>query len=284
MDYLRSIEKAINYIENNLEGNLNYNTIAKIAGISNSYFQHIFKTTCTLTIGEYIRNRRLTKAALDILMDKQSITTTAYKYGYNPDSFTKIFKKFHGCLPSKIKDISQITIFNRLNINTIIGGFMDYKIVENKVFKLLGYKKHLNCHLENRAKKVSNMWLDTRPQQYKLLNYRNPNDIRWIEVNTNISSSGLEHYITVETTEHSQDFEEVFIPAKTYAVFKTDKCSYPTEIYMELRKQIFSNWVKHNNYTIEEGLEIVIDYWFPSKDDKNKRYIEIWVPIKAKTI
>lgn len=283
MDYLHSIKKAIAYIESNLTSELKYSDVAKVAGISSSYFQQIFTMVCGFSLGTYIRKRKFTKAALDILIDKQSITTVAYKYGYTPDSFTKVFKKIHGCVPSKLKSISQINMFNRLNIQSIMEGeFMDYKIIDNKSFTLLGYKKNLNCSLENRSKEVTNMWLESRDKQYELLKYRKSEDIRWVEVSTNVSDSGFDHYITVDTEETSKDFETLVIPEKTYAVFKTDKCSYPTEIYMELRKQIFSNWITNNNYVLDNGPELVIDYWYPSAEEKTNRYMEIWLPVKHK--
>lgn len=283
MDYLQSLEKAIAYIENNLTNELKYSDIAKVAGISSSYFQQIFTTVCGFSLGTYIRRRKFTKAALDIVIDRQSITKVAYKYGYTSDSFTKTFKKIHGCIPSKLKDCSQINMFNRLNIQSIMEGeFMDYKIIDNKSFTLLGYKWHFNCSLENRAEEVTNMWLESRDKQYELLKYRKPNDIKWVEVSTNVSNNGFDHYITVDTKETSKDFESLVIPEKTYAVFKTDKCSYPTEIYMELRKQIFSNWITNNNYILDNGSEIVIVYWYPADEDKPNRYMEIWLPVKHK--
>lgn len=278
MDYLECIEKALEYIEENLE-DINVLDLYKAIGVSGSHFQHIFSITCNITLGEYIRKRKFTRAALDLLINKESVTSVAYKYGYHPDSFTKVFKKIHGFLPSKIEKSFQINVFNRLYIKNIIEGeIMNYKIVENKSFELLGYKKRFNCEMEQQAKKVEKMWLDSRNKQNMLLKYRKKDDIRWIEVNTSFTKDGFDHYITVETNEKASEFEKIIIPNKTYAVFETERCSYPTEIYMSLRKQIFSKWTGNKEWMIEDGLEIVIDYWYPN--NKNNRYIEIWLPLK----
>ena len=106
---------------------------------------------CGLTLGEYIRKRKLTKAAIDILMKNESVTTIAFKYGYSPDGFTRAFKKNYKYTPSSLKDISQITLFNRFNVeNFVKGEIINYRIMEKQSFEVLGYKKHFNCNLEER--------------------------------------------------------------------------------------------------------------------------------------
>ena len=98
------------------------------------------------------------------------------------------------------------------------------------------------------------MWLETRKKQDELLKYRKANDIRWIEINTNLTENGFDHYISVDTKETSKDFEKIIIPQKDYVVFKTENCSYPTAIYMDLRKQIFSKGFENSKYELDKGL------------------------------
>ena len=57
------IADAIRYIEENLTEELSISEIAKRAHVSGFYFQKIFHVLCGYTVGEYIRNRRLTLAA-----------------------------------------------------------------------------------------------------------------------------------------------------------------------------------------------------------------------------
>ena len=56
MDWLTGIQNAINYIEENLTGKIDYDEAAKQASCSSFYFQRIFSILCGITLGDYIRN------------------------------------------------------------------------------------------------------------------------------------------------------------------------------------------------------------------------------------
>lgn len=91
------ITNAIAYIEENLTENIDINVIADKAHVSSFYFQKIFNVLCGFTIGEYIRNRRLTMAAQELCSTNIKVIDVAMKYGYDsPDSFTVMgaVKKF----------------------------------------------------------------------------------------------------------------------------------------------------------------------------------------------
>lgn len=60
------IQKVIAYIEENLTEELSYHAIAALAAVSEADLQRAFKMITGLTISEYIRNRRLTRAAVDL--------------------------------------------------------------------------------------------------------------------------------------------------------------------------------------------------------------------------
>lgn len=68
MEWLKKLSAAIDYIENNLDGNISYDEAAKIACCSNFYFQRIFSYVVGISLSEYIRRRRMTQAAFDLQM------------------------------------------------------------------------------------------------------------------------------------------------------------------------------------------------------------------------
>lgn len=145
MEWTESLKKAIVYIESHLIEDMDINSIAKAVHISPFYFQKGFKVMTGITITEYIRNRRLYLAALDIIADKTKIIDLAYKYSYDtPESFSKAFSRFHGVSPSQLKgDASKIKPYLPLKISiSIVGGtMMDYVVEKMKAFKVIGFKK-----------------------------------------------------------------------------------------------------------------------------------------------
>lgn len=99
------ITNAIAYIEENLTEDIDINKIADKAHVSTFYFQKIFNILCGFTVGEYIRNRRLTLAAQEICSTNIKVIDVALKYGYDsPDSFARAFTKFHGISPSTARE------------------------------------------------------------------------------------------------------------------------------------------------------------------------------------
>ena len=67
MNWSESIKVAIDYIENNLTNDITINDISKKSYISPYYFQKGFAMLCGYSVIEYIRNRRLSLAGLELL-------------------------------------------------------------------------------------------------------------------------------------------------------------------------------------------------------------------------
>lgn len=141
MDWITGIQNAINYIEEHLTEDISYEKVAGQAGCSNFYFQRIFGILCDISLGEYIRNRRLTLAGNELNASDKKIIDIALKYGYeSPESFTRAFFKFHGITPSEAKkDGSRLKSFSRLSVKIILtgGSMMDYKIVKREAFDVI---------------------------------------------------------------------------------------------------------------------------------------------------
>lgn len=77
------IRDALDYIEDNLTGELEIREIARQACLSPFYFQRIFGALCGVGVGEYIRCRRLTLAGEELMNSGSRIIDVAAKYGYD---------------------------------------------------------------------------------------------------------------------------------------------------------------------------------------------------------
>ncbi|MCI8633626.1 MAG: helix-turn-helix transcriptional regulator [Lachnospiraceae bacterium] len=104
MDWINRMDKVIEYIERNLDSEINYETIAKIACCSVYNFQRIFSFLFNMPLSEYIRNRRLTAAAAELRESNIRVIDAAVKYQYeSQESFSRAFQKFHGVTPTAAK-------------------------------------------------------------------------------------------------------------------------------------------------------------------------------------
>jgi AraC family transcriptional regulator len=99
-----SIKKTVDYIENNLNEQLNLNEIAKVASYSPYHFSRIFKQVTGENLNNMIKRLRLAQSTKELMYDKSAITHVGLNVGYEtPSSFNKAFKQLFGISPTEYK-------------------------------------------------------------------------------------------------------------------------------------------------------------------------------------
>lgn len=144
MEWLSAIRTAIDYMENHLSDNISAQDVAGQVYLSPFFLQRGFSLMTNYGIGEYLRNRRLYRAALDLQRTDEKVIDIALRYGYEtPESFTKAFSRFHGATPSQVRDGAAVNVFLPLTIKiSIQGGHqMEYKISPMFPFTVIGFQK-----------------------------------------------------------------------------------------------------------------------------------------------
>ncbi len=144
MEWLTSIRKAVDYMEKHLDDNISAQDVADQVHLSPFFLQKGFSLMTGYGIGEYIRNRRLYQAALDLNETKDKVIDIALRYGYEtPESFTKAFSRFHGATPSQVRNGAAFQVFLPLTINISVqgGNQMDHKITPMFPFKVIGFQR-----------------------------------------------------------------------------------------------------------------------------------------------
>lgn len=104
-DYIHRIDKALRFIDDNLDGDLNLDTVAAVAHYSPFHFHRIFRAITNESLNIYINRRRIERAAA-VLMHKPeiSISELSFQFGFNGNSsFTRSFKKFYGVSPAEFR-------------------------------------------------------------------------------------------------------------------------------------------------------------------------------------
>ncbi len=299
MDWVQTIQQAIDFIELHLDEDIDYNEVARRACSSCFHFQRVFGLICGVTLGEYIRKRRLTLATQELLEKNNRITDIAFKYGYETlESFSRAFYKFHGCLPSQIHHYSTLNSFSRLiiQIDLIGGNEMNYKIEEKNEKILVGFKKRFTGvpYGEERIKQEREFATTTRAKQWLLIGASCDYQIDYCIVD-NIADDGYDFWFAYELDSTTIDdlfnpkisgvdikefgFEKIIIPKQKYAIFETEKKKYPINDYCDIRKKIVTEWLPSNKYELANAPEIVVMHWRPNGEWQKNRYIELCLPI-----
>lgn len=104
MDWQTKMNNALDYIEKNLADEIKLETAAKFAGCSVWEFQRLFSFVAHISLGEYIRGRKLDLAARDIQGSEDKIIDIGLKYGYDsPAAFSRAFSRQYGVSPSSAR-------------------------------------------------------------------------------------------------------------------------------------------------------------------------------------
>lgn len=121
---MECMQRAIDFMEDNLCDKLSMEAIAGQAYMSSFHFQRLFSVVCGVSVSEYMRNRRLALAGGEIVRSDARIIDIALKYGYeSPESFSRAFARFHGISPMAARSRrGGLRAFPHISVKSMIGG------------------------------------------------------------------------------------------------------------------------------------------------------------------
>lgn len=287
MDWTKSFQRSIDYIEENITEPLDIGGIARQMNISPFYYQKIFSIICGFSVGEYIRNRRLALAGSELARSDEKIIEIALKYGYDtPEGFTRAFVKFHGVSPSAAKKGAPVRSYARLSVTITMkgGSVMDYKVVKKEAFKVI--EKKVTCSVsEDSNVELPKFWerCHSDGTVKKLLELTSDKtDIFGIcYAHTQEKNQTFDYSIAAKIDENAEipsGFTANVIPARTWIVFEC-RGAMPDAI-QQLWHRICTEFFPSSSYepTYEMDIEAYKDGDMSSPDYRS----EIWVPVKDK--
>lgn len=301
MDWITGIQNAINYIEDHITEEIDYEQVAKQSFSSSFHFQRVFSILCGYTLGEYIRNRRLSLAGTELATGRDKVIDIAAKYGYDsPDSFAKAFQRFHGIAPSQARgNGAMLKSFSRLSLKISLegGSIMNYRIEKKDALTLTGYKAHFTGSPMKRDAQDHNFITSTRLNQAVLQYMAHDVDTSY-NVLTNFRDDGYDFMEAVHIGEESYKtfeeemgselfhrFEQITIPPGTYLICETERCMWPCDELDDLYRKAVSEWLPSSGYQLTSGPEVEVIHWFYRENDdvlNSSRYCELWLPIVKK--
>lgn len=289
MDWLTGIQNAINYIEEHLTEEIDYEEVAKEAACSNFYFQRIFGILCGISLGDYIRNRRLTLAGDELSASDDKVIDIALKYGYeSPESFTRAFARFHGVTPSEAKkDGSKLKSFSRISVKiTLSGGsVMNYKIVEKEAFDIIEKVETHSVEDSANAKSIPDFWTRSYNDGTIKILFDTTNDRTYIfgvcYGNLPENAKTFNYSLAAKCDKNTvvpEGFRKNTIPARTWAVFEC-KGAMPNAI-QDLWHKIVSEFFPTSSY--KPTYEMDIEAYSEGNMSDPDYYSEIWIPVVKK--
>jgi AraC family transcriptional regulator len=275
MDLFKSMNKALKYIEENLEGDIDFKVVARIAQCSEYHFMRMFSFLSGMPLSEYIRRRRLSLAAFELINREGRVIDISLKYGYNsPDAFTRAFQKVHGISPSQARKGGQsLKAYPPMTFQlTIKGGIaMKYRLEEKDDFHVVGFHKRMQVMEEDVDPKVAQLWENVSEESIKELESLSEIEPKgMLHVLVNYNETEMDYYFAAATEKESERFTRLDIPASSWAVFEVDGDWMKIQ---EIWQRVYTEWFPSSSYEHAGGPEIL---------GSTENASEIWVPVVKK--
>ena len=238
-----------------------------------------------LSVGDYLRRRRLTLAAQELTSTGNKVIDLAYKYGYEtPEAFSKAFRKQHGITPSDArKRAGKLQSYNRLTIQVNLKGAepMKYQIIERGDFQVIGLKRECPCGTDTKGPGIAEFWREVNANGTvnKLIQFINGEikGLLGITGNYNAEKNTIDYWVAAEHVGDVPDgLSSYEFPASKWVVFEVHG---PAETAMvNAWKLIYLEWIPSNGYEIAElpAIEAYIDSDVHNPNSLN----EIWLAVK----
>ena len=275
MNLLSDLNHALTYIEDHLTDELRTEDIAAAAYMSPFHFQKMFSALCGMTLGEYIRGRRLTLAAQALSSGELRVIDAAMRCGYDsPDSFARAFTRFHGISPSQAKERgARLNAIAPLRICVSLegGSKMEYRIVEKPAFTIMGVSRKMQG--ETSYQDIPAFWQDYMKLEDKAV---------WGAFGACIhgEENGTFDYMIADLYTPWEDIPEGHtthtFPAGTWAIFPC-RGELPRAL-QEVNTRIWKEWLPSlTSYKL--GGMYNLEMYAPPAEKPENTYSEIWVPL-----
>jgi len=278
VNYLKQIQKGIDYIEANLDMEISVAQVAKQAGISQWHFQRIFSALSNETLKTYIRSRRLAISLDKLLTTNNRIIDIALSAGYKTqESFTRAFKKSFDLTPNKYRKLGDKSLFLKKiqfdseylqHINHNIS--LNPEIITQRKMRLVGLKTcfySVDSEKNNIAEKLPPLWADFLQRVNDIENIVEGSAYGVVQ-QTNSKTDHLEYFAVIEISAlgyFPDDMICIEIPSSCYAKFthKGNVNSLNNTV-----NYIYSNWLIQSGkrHTYAADLEIYDANYIPNSD------------------
>ncbi len=285
---IAELNRLVDYIENHLDEEIDIERLARDLGTTEYHLRRMFSSLAGMPVSEYIRRRRMTVAAADVLAG-DDLLGIAVRYGYgSTEAFTRAFRAVHGAGPSDVRRTGgPLRSQSRLRFRLTVEGntHMDTRITDRPAFRLVGHAARVplvhhgvNPHIQAHIASLP----EAEHTRLKELGTTEPRGL--LQVSADVDPDYREgseltylHGVAVSTETVTPDGLDVIdVPEGSWAVFRTTG-AYPAAL-QETWAATATEWFPSNPWRLREGPSIVaiID----RADDFSTATTELWLPVE----
>ena len=294
MEWIAAIQQAVNYMEEHLMDEINYEDVAEHVHISSYEFHRAFSFLTGMTANAYIKSRRLSLAGKAIVETDAKITDIALEYGYEtPESFTKAFTRFHGIAPTAARNESaKLVLFNPIVIKISVEGgkSMDYRIVQTEAKKFIALVRSFKTEIINDDDnhEIPDFWGEVNANQMLgpiwMLREDGKRDLYGLCTPTVEDSDTFDYGIGIIVDEDTAEYDQAELEAKGFKIWDVKPGTYVVfDCIGEDGDCISETWEKfYKEFLPQMGYEAVdeTDYELYFDTKHGDVFCELWIPMK----
>lgn len=286
---LTRIEKVLDYIHDNLDEPINVESLAEKSCWSRWQFQRVFGTATGLTVAQYVRELRLSKAAELLLNTSEKHIDIAITCGFESEiSFSRAFKQMFKCSPREYRQRGKrIGLRTPLKYSTpkrawiAPTAFTQIRIETRPAFNLMGHSDWIYgpfSKAPNFIEQVPKVWQGFVEKHPSHVNQLIQKPIGVIDTRERADRPDELLYWAGYPVENSQHAHTLHIPEQEYAVIPVHGEVSALESAVEW---FFFHWLPESNYCNVPGFELEV-YSPNYKPDCKNSYMEFWLPIEPR--
>lgn len=285
---IENLNRLVDEIDHRLTDDIDVEAFAASLGTTGYHLRRMFSSLAGMPVAEYVRRRRMTVAAADVIGGEDYLTI-AVRFGYGSvEAFGRAFRSVHGVSHGDVRRDggplrTQPTIRFRLTVEG--SSAMDARIIEQPAFRLIGHvarvpliHEGVNPHIQQHISSLP----AAEHERLKGLSTAEPRGLLQVSADVDPDyreGSELTYLFGVAVgadAEVPTDLDVIDLDAGAWVAFRTSG-PHPAGL-QEAYAASATEWFPSNPWRLRPGPSIVAI--LERADDFSTATCELWFPIE----
>lgn len=286
---ISALNRLVDLVEERLTGDFDVKAAARALGTTEYHLRRMFSSLAGMPLSEYVRRRRMTVAAGDVVRGEESLLNVAVRHGYgSTEAFGRAFRAVHGAGPGEVRrDGGPLRTQPQLRFRLTVEGSerMDTRIVEKPEFRLVGHAARvplihqgINPHIQRHIAALPTA------EHLRLKSLGDIQPAGLLAVSDGVDPDRTEgseltylHGVAVSPgTSVPDNLDVIEVPAGRWVVIRT--AGPHPQALQETWAATATDWFPSNPWRLRPGPEIVAV--LDRTDDFNTATCELWLPVE----
>ena len=282
------LNRVVEFVEDHLTDDLDLAALARGLGTTEYHARRMFSSLAGMPLSEYVRRRRMTVAAADVL-DGGELIDIAVRHGYgSTEAFNRAFQAVHGAGPAAVRrDGGPLRTQPQLRFRLTVEGKypMDTRIIDRPAFRLVGHAARVPLIHEGVNPHIHAHIVGLPPTEHaRLKELGNTAPSGLLQVSADVDPDYTEgtdltylHGVARSADSPSpDDLDTIDAPAGIWAVFHIEG-DYPAALQTAWGATA-SDWFPSNPWRLRPGPSIVAV--LERSPDFTTAVCELWLPVE----